>query len=124
MKFILFALFASFSFQAAAVTAEECDAQTSNARNYCYQALFIQEDGRMNSYYQTVLVVANGEVRENIITAHNSWVSYRDNDCAARWMLLQIEGNDIAKFACLALKTKARADELEQYIELLEQEPE
>lgn len=94
----------------------ECSApQTQTAMNRCAQAEYEQVDTKLNNTYQTVKAGVSAPREEQLISAEQAWIAFRDTYCD--FVQEQFAGGSIQPtvyYGCLTQMTQDRITELQQ----------
>lgn len=94
----------------------ECsNPQDQQAMNLCAKATYERADAELNNAYQAVKAAASAQKAEQLQSAEEAWISFRDLYC--EFVQTQFEGGSIQPMVyhgCLTLLTKDRTDALEQ----------
>lgn len=114
-------------FAAPAQNENPCQTQRNTIEiNECAKLTLAEKDKALNAAYQKLLksLVAEdkadktnyADVRKQLLEAQRSWISYRDNDCKAKYTLYEtgtIRG--AVYWSCMIERTEQRTSELEQW---------
>lgn len=94
----------------------ECDSpETQLAMNTCAQAEYAQADVQLNNAYQALKAQVSGEQAEQLITAEEAWIAYRDLYC--EFVQAQFDGGSIQPLiyaGCMTQLTQNRTALLAQ----------
>ena len=95
--------------------AECSNPQTQSDMNRCTQAEYAQADAKLNNAYQALKGGVGGQQEEQLISAEQAWLTYRDAYCD--FVQSQYAGGSIQPtvyYGCLTQLTSDRTAELEQ----------
>lgn len=94
----------------------ECDnPETQTAMNICAQGQYEQADVKLNNTYQAVKASVSGEKADQLITAEEAWLTYRDRYC--EYVAAQYAGGSMEPLVysgCLTQLTQDRTAVLDQ----------
>ncbi|MGE0528637.1 MAG: lysozyme inhibitor LprI family protein [Bdellovibrionales bacterium] len=118
---ILISVTFTLSPTAGANTVDEvyCDGFDGNMRVACYTDLRDQETKRLQDTLKVLLKVLPAEIAAEVRESQKQWEAYRDSDCEAQRKVQTGSGEDALDMICPAVKTKLRADELSQSLQVL-----
>ena len=95
--------------------AECSNPQTQMDMNRCAEAEYNQADAELNNAYQTVQATLSNQQGEQLTSAEQAWIAYRDLYC--EFVQSQFAGGSIQPmvyYGCLTQLTKDRTAELKQ----------
>lgn len=95
--------------------AECSNPQTQADMNQCAEAEYNQADTKLNNVYQAVQATLDDQKGEQLTSAEQAWISYRDRYC--EFVQTQFAGGSIQPtvyYGCLTQLTNDRTAELEQ----------
>jgi uncharacterized protein YecT (DUF1311 family) len=116
-----------FSLAWASFAAGNCDqAQSTLELSGCKKVHLDKADAKLNKIYKKVLAeyslpddesITRSEVRKRLLAAQKAWITFRDNDCEARYTIDASGSIRILSYLdCMIDKTEKRTVELEQYV--------
>ncbi len=130
MKYTLLAALVALSLgNAAAQPSDPCETQSTTLEiNACAERTLKAQDRELNDVYRSLLAslapsdkddpTAYAEAKKKLITAQRAWISYRDNDCGAKFSLHALGTIRTAVYlGCLAERTEQRIKELRTWSE-------
>ena len=92
--------------------------QTQSEMNICAGIAYRNADRRLNQFYQQLLPKLSAGRRQQLVTAQQAWLRYRDASC--NFERSEVEGGSMASMIqarCLARLTEQRTKDLQQYLE-------
>ncbi len=92
--------------------------QTQSEMNVCAGIAYRNADRRLNQVYQQLLPKLPASRRQQLVTAQQAWIRYRDASC--NFERSEVEGGSMAPMvqaSCLARLTEQRTKDLQQYLE-------
>lgn len=100
---------------------------TQSDMNFCAQADFKAEDGRLNAEYKAAMARAREldsyaetdgpGAAEALKTAQRAWITYRDAACEAEsWLMKGGSAEPLVVLTCMATLTAQRADDLALFL--------
>lgn len=92
--------------------------QTQSEMNACAGIAYRNADRRLNQVYQQLLPKLSGGRRQQLVTAQQAWIRYRDASC--NFERSEVEGGSMAPMiqaSCLARLTEQRTKDLQQYLQ-------
>ena len=92
--------------------------QTQSEMNACAGIAYRNADRRLNQVYQQLLPKLPAGRRQQLVTAQQAWMRYRDASC--NFERSEVEGGTMAptiQGSCLARLTEQRTKDLQQYLE-------
>jgi uncharacterized protein YecT (DUF1311 family) len=92
--------------------------QTQSEMNACAGIAYQNADRRLNQVYQQLLPKLSTSRRQQLVTAQQAWIRFRDTSCT--FERSQFEGGTMAPMVqanCLARVTQQRTKELERYLQ-------
>ncbi|MEM0980852.1 MAG: lysozyme inhibitor LprI family protein [Cyanobacteria bacterium P01_H01_bin.58] len=95
--------------------AECSNPQDQSAMTQCAKAEYERADVQLNNAYQSVQATLSGPKANELVTAENAWITFRDSYCD--FVKAQFAGGSIepmVHFGCLTQLTKSRTSELQQ----------
>ncbi len=119
MKFTLIALILTSSLSAFAQDAIDCEnAMDTYSMKICASQRLDKEDKRLNDLYGKLMKKNDKVGQAKLKKAQRAWIGYRDGECSyAADSMRGGTGEGLVEVDCLAEKTKARADELKDYVD-------
>ena len=91
--------------------------QTQSEMNACAGIAYRNADRRLNQVYQQLLPKLPASRRQQLVTAQQAWIRYRDASC--NFERSEVEGGSMAPMiqaSCLARLTEQRTKDLQQYL--------
>jgi uncharacterized protein YecT (DUF1311 family) len=92
--------------------------QTQSEMNACAGIAYRNADRRLNQVYQQLTPKLSASRRQQLVTAQQAWIRYRDASC--NFERSEVEGGSMAPMIqgnCLARLTEQRTKDLQQYLE-------
>lgn len=92
--------------------------QTQSEMNACAGIAYRNADRRLNQVYQQLTPKLSASRRQQLVTAQQAWIRYRDASC--NFERSEVEGGSMAPMvqaSCLARLTEQRTKDLQQYLE-------
>lgn len=92
--------------------------QTQAEMNACAGIAYRNADRRLNQVYQQLIPKLSASRRQQLATAQQAWIRYRDASC--NFERSEFEGGTMAPMIqarCLARVTEQRTKDLQQYLE-------
>lgn len=92
--------------------------QTQGEMNACAGIAYRNADRRLNQVYQQLIPKLSASRRQQLVTAQQAWIRYRDASC--NFERSEVAGGSMAPMiqaSCLARLTEQRTKDLQQYLE-------
>lgn len=92
--------------------------QTQGEMNACAGIAYRNADRRLNQVYQQVLPKLPAARRQQLVTAQQAWIRYRDTSCT--FERSEVTGGTMEPMiysSCLARLTEQRTKDLQQYLQ-------
>ncbi len=114
-------------FFASAQNQNPCQTQRNTIEiNDCAKLTLAEKDKALNAAYQKLLgsLVAEdktdkanyADVRKQLVEAQRAWISYRDNDCKAKYTLYEMGTiRGAVYWGCMIERTEQRTSELQRW---------
>lgn len=92
-------------------------ATTTPELKFCSQQSYQAADKKLNQVYQQVISSLDSEPKQLLITAQQSWIKFRDNNCNFEvYNYRGGTGYEIFRNGCLERLTKQRTRDLRDYL--------